>query len=156
MASVNRVILIGNLGAKPEVRYLDSGQAVCELSVACNENWTDKQGNKHERTEWVRCVTWGKVAENCAQYLDKGRQVYVEGRLKTDKYKDKDGIDRYVTKVQAERVQFLGGGSGERRERGEQGQGGERRVYDERPAATGGGDAGQYEHGPPPDDDIPF
>ena len=82
-ASVNKVILIGNLGAKPELKYLPSGQAVCEMRLATNEVFNDKQQQRQERTEWHRIVAWGKTAENCAQYLDKGRQIYIEGRLQT-------------------------------------------------------------------------
>ena len=83
MASVNKVILIGNLGAKPELKYLPSGQAVCELRLATNEVFNDKNNQKQERTEWHSVVVWGKTGENCAQYLDKGRSVYIEGRLQT-------------------------------------------------------------------------
>ena len=93
-ASVNKVILIGNLGAKPELKYLPSGQAVCELRLATNEIFTDKNQQKQERTEWHRVVVWGKQGENCAQYLDKGRQVYVEGRLQTRSWDDKDSGEK--------------------------------------------------------------
>lgn len=113
-ASVNKVIVIGNLGAKPEMKYLPSGQAVCELRVATNESWKDKDDKKQERTEWHRIVVWGKTAENCSQYLDKGRSVYVEGRLQTRSWDDKtSGEKRYATEIVASSVQFLGGGKGE-------------------------------------------
>ena len=108
--SVNKVILIGNLGAKPELKYLPSGQAVCEMRLATNESYTDKQNQKQERTEWHRVVVWGKTAENCAQYLDKGRSCYVEGRLQTREWEAKDGGKRTVIEVVAERVQFMGRG----------------------------------------------
>lgn len=109
-ASINKVILIGNLGANPELKYLPSGQAVCEMRLATNESYTDKQGVKQDRTEWHRVVVWGKQAENCSQYLTKGRQVYVEGRLQTRTWDDKDGNKRYMTEIVAAQVQFLGGG----------------------------------------------
>jgi single-strand DNA-binding protein len=108
--SVNKVILVGRLGQNPEVRYTPSGQAVANFSVATNENWTDKQGQKQERTEWHRVVVWGKLAELCNQYLTKGRQVYLEGRLQTRQWQDKDGQTKYTTEIQAQTVQFLGGG----------------------------------------------
>lgn len=133
MASVNKVILIGNLGADPEVRYTPGGQAVCELRMATNESWTDKNGAKQERTEWHRVVVWGKQAENCGKYLSKGRTAYVEGRLQTRQWDDKEGNKRYTTEIVADRVQFLGGGGGERA--GGAGGGGER-------AGGGGGGAG--------------
>src|SRR3954471_22694744 len=112
MASVNKVILIGNLGADPEVRFTPGGQAVCELRMATNEQWTDKQGAKQERVEWHRVVVWGKQAENCGKYLSKGRTAYVEGRLQTRQWDDKEGNKRYTTEIIANTVQFLGGGAG--------------------------------------------
>src|ERR1051325_4567792 len=113
MASINKVIVIGNLGADPELRYTPGGQAVCDLRVATTEQWTDKSGERKEQTEWHRVVVWGKQAENCSQYLSKGRQVYVEGRLRTRQWDDKDGNKRYTTEIVAQTVQFLGGGRGE-------------------------------------------
>lgn len=107
--SVNKVILVGRLGQNPEVRYTPSGSAVANFSVATNEAWTDKSGQKQERTEWHRVVVWGKLAELCNQYLQKGRQCYVEGRLQTREWTDKDGVKKYSTEVQAQTVQFLGG-----------------------------------------------
>ncbi|MBI2712651.1 MAG: single-stranded DNA-binding protein [Bdellovibrio sp.] len=107
--SVNKVILVGRLGQNPEVRYTPSGAAVANFSVATNESWVDKSGQKQERTEWHRVVVWGKTAENCGQYLSKGRQVYVEGRLQTRQWQDKDNQTKYTTEVQAQTVQFLGG-----------------------------------------------
>lgn len=109
--SVNKVILIGNLGQKPEVKFLPSGQAVCEMSIATNETYTPKGGDKVEKTEWHRIKVWGKQAESCGQYLDKGRTVYVEGRLETRTWDDKKtGEKKYMTEVVASQVVFLGGG----------------------------------------------
>lgn len=110
MASVNKVILVGNLGADPEKRYLGSGQPVCNLRMATTERWTDKQGNKQERTEWHRVVVYGPQAENCEKYLSKGRQVYVEGSIRSRQWEDQQGNTRYTTEVIAQRVQFLGSG----------------------------------------------
>ena len=106
--SVNKVIVLGNLGAKPELKYLPSGQAVCEMRIATTETYTDKQEQKNERTEWHRVVVWGKTAENCAKYLDKGRQVYVEGRLQTRSWDDKEGKKQYMTETVAHHVVFIG------------------------------------------------
>lgn len=123
--SVNKVILVGRLGQNPEVRYTPSGAAVANFSVATNESWTDKSGQKQERTEWHKVVVWGKLAELCNQYLAKGRQVYLEGRLQTRQWQDKDGQTKYTTEVQAQTVQFLGAtGPGAERGQGQsQGQG---------------------------------
>ena len=144
MASVNKAIILGNLGKDPELRHTQQGKAVCTLRVATNEVWTDAAGERKERTEWHTIVVWGRQAENCNQYLKKGRSVYVEGRLQTRKWQDKEGGDRYSTEITADRVQFVGGGKGE-------GAGG------------GGGGGGGFEDAhlePPPsgsgDDDIPF
>lgn len=114
MASVNKVILIGNLGDDPDFRSTGTGQSVATLRMATNERWTDKNGQQQERAEWHRVVVWGKQAEHCKEYLSKGRQVYVEGRLQTREWTDKEGHKRYTTEVVAQRVQFLGG-PGERR-----------------------------------------
>jgi len=108
MASVNKAIIVGNLGRDPELRKTDSGQSVCNFSVATNERWLDKDKNKQERTEWHRIVTWAKIAENCAKYLKKGRPVYIEGRLQTREFEDKKGNKRTTTEVVAQVVQFLG------------------------------------------------
>lgn len=110
--SVNKVILVGRLGQNPEVRYTPSGAAVANFSVATNESWMDKSGQKQERTEWHRIVVWGKLAELCSKYLTKGRQAYIEGRLQTRQWQDKDGQTKYTTEVQAQTVQFLGAGAG--------------------------------------------
>ena len=110
-AGVNKVILIGNLGRDPEVRYAQSGLAICNLSVAVTERVKDGDTWK-DATEWFRVVVFGKTAENAGQYLQKGRQVYVEGRLKTDKYKDKDGVEKTSVEVVANTLTFLGTGQG--------------------------------------------
>lgn len=110
--SVNKVILVGRLGQNPEVRYTPSGAAVTNFSLATNESWVDKAGQKQDRTEWHRIVVWGKQGENCGKYLTKGRQVYLEGRLQTQQWQDKDGNKRYTTEVVATTVQYLGGGAG--------------------------------------------
>jgi single-strand DNA-binding protein len=108
--SVNKVILVGNLGRDPEVRATPSGQSVCSLSLATTERFTDRGGQQRDQTEWHNVVVWGKQADLCGQYLKKGRQVYVEGRLTTRQYDAKDGTGkRYRTEVVAQRVQFLGG-----------------------------------------------
>ncbi len=109
--SVNKVILIGRLGADPELRYTSSGTAVATLRMATNESWTGKTGQKEERTEWHRIVLWAKLAELAGQYLSKGRQVYIEGRLQTRSWDDRDGNKRYTTEVVGNSMQFLGGPS---------------------------------------------
>jgi len=125
--SVNKVILVGRLGQNPEVRYTPSGAAVTNFSVATNESWTDKAGAKQEKVEWHKVVVWGKLAELCNQYLAKGRQVYLEGRMQTREWKDKDGQTKYTTEVNAQTVQFLGGnaqaGAGQGSERSQSAQG---------------------------------
>ena len=167
---INKVILVGNLGADPEVRYTAGGTAIASLSVATSEQWTDKQsGQKQERTEWHRVKLFGRLAEIAGEYLKKGRQVYVEGSLRTDKYTDKQGVERYTTDIIASDLQMLGGmggegaggGGGGYRERSQGGGGGQRQQQ-------GGGDYGsapQRQSAPPPDmgggnqfddDDIPF
>jgi single-strand DNA-binding protein len=110
--SVNKVILVGRLGQNPEVRYTPSGAAVANFSVATNESWTDKAGAKQEKTEWHKVVVWGKLAELCNQYLAKGRQVYLEGRLQTREWKDKEGQTKYTTEINAQTIQFLGANAG--------------------------------------------
>jgi single-strand DNA-binding protein len=115
---VNKVILIGNLGADPEVRFTPGGAAVANFRIATSESWKDKEGQKQERTEWHSIVVWGKLAELCGQHLKKGRTCYVEGKLQTRKWQDREGADRYTTEVVAHSVTFLGG-KGERAERQE-------------------------------------
>lgn len=107
--SFHTTIICGNLGADPELRYTNSGTAVCNLSVAVNEKWSDKQGQKQERTTWYKVTVWGAQAENCEKYLTKGRQVLVEGRIKTDSY-EKDGVTHYTWELVAQNVTFLAGG----------------------------------------------
>ncbi len=109
---VNKAILIGNLGADPEVRFTPGGQAVANFRIATSESWKDKEGNKQEKTEWHRIVVWGKLAELCGEYLKKGRQAYVEGRLQTREWTDKEGKKNYTTEVVANQVTFLGGRDG--------------------------------------------
>jgi len=143
MASINKVIIIGNLGADPEMRYTPGGDAVASLSIATSEQWKDKNtGEKKERTEWHRVTAWRRLAEICGEYLTKGRQVYVEGKLQTDKWQDNNGNDRWTTKIIASDIRFLGsapggGSSGGRQQRSE---------YDDSGFQPPGG----------PDDDIPF
>lgn len=110
--SVNKVIVLGHLGANPELKYLPSGQPVAEMRIATSETYRDRNEQMQERTEWHRVVVWGKQAENCAKFLQKGRQVYVEGRLQTRSWDDKEGKKQYMTEVVANQVVFLGGGGG--------------------------------------------
>ena len=112
--SVNKVILVGNLGRDPEIRTMQSGGKVCNLSIATSERWRDRgSGEQQERTEWHNVVVWGKQAETCSQYLSKGRQVFVEGSIRSRAYDDRDGNKRYITEIIGQRVQFLGGRGGE-------------------------------------------
>lgn len=108
MASVNKVILVGNLGADPDTRYLPNGDQVTTLRLATTDVWKDKDGNKQEATEWHRVVLWRKLAEIASQYLKKGAQIYIEGSLKTRKWQDKDGQDRYTTEIQGDQLKMLG------------------------------------------------
>lgn len=141
---VNKAIIVGNLGRDPDVRFTPSGKAVAKFSVATTERWTDQQGQRQEKTEWHNIVVWGKQAETCGQYLSKGRQVYVEGRITNRNYDDKDGNKRYITEIIARDVRFLGGGGG--------GGGGAGRVADPGFSAPQGEDAAA----PEAEDDIPF
>lgn len=168
---INKVILVGNLGADPEVRYTTSGTAIASLSIATSESWTDKQsGEKQERTEWHRVKMFGRLAEISGEYLKKGRQVYIEGSLRTDKYTDKAGVEKYSTDIIANEMQMLGGNEGMG------GGGGGQRERPQAGGASGGQRGGNYggasrgsdDHGgasrqaPPPadngfaDDEIPF
>jgi single-strand DNA-binding protein len=139
MASVNKVILIGNLGGDPELRYTAGGMAMARFNIATKESWT-KDGNKEERTEWHRIVAWGKLGEICGEYLAKGKQVYIEGRIQTRSWEDKDGNKRYTTEIVAQTMQMLGPAGD--------------KAGPDREFAGGGpkGDAG----GGFPEDDIPF
>jgi len=147
MASLNKVMLIGNLGKDPEVRYTTSGTAVASFPLATSEKFKNKNGEWEERTEWHNVTLWGRLAEIAGEYLAKGKTVYVEGRLQTRKWQDRDGRDRYTTEIVADRMQMLGG-------RGEGGgrQGGGR-VSDD---AGIGVSQGFEEPAFNPDDDIPF
>jgi len=151
MAGVNKAILVGNLGRDPELRHTPNGQAVVNFTLATSENWTDKSGERQERTEWHRIVVWGKTAEMCNQYLSKGRTVYIEGRIQTREWEDKDGNKRYTTEVNAQTVQFIGprtdggGGGGGNYSGGGGGRG-------NAPRNDGPADAGP----PGGDEDIPF
>jgi single-strand DNA-binding protein len=155
MGSVNKVILVGNLGRDAELRYTPGGAAVATLNMATTEVWNDKAGQRQEKTEWHRVVLWGKTAESLNEYLTKGKQIYVEGRLQTRQWDDKDGNKRYTTEIRGDRIVLLGGGGG----RGASG-GGERGGGERGGGSSGGGsDFG----GPTPDssapltdDDIPF
>ncbi len=108
MAGVNKCIFIGNLTRDPEVRYTSSGNAVVSFSIACNETWKDKDGDKQERVEFVNVTAFGKLGEICGEYLTKGKQVYIEGKMQTDKYEGKDGLERYSTKIIANTMTMLG------------------------------------------------
>ena len=108
MAALNRVLLIGNLGAEPELSYTPSGTAKATMRLATHETWTNKEGEKGERTEWHRVIAWGRLAEICGQYLAKGRQVFIEGRLQTRSWEDKDGNKRWTTEIVASTMQMLG------------------------------------------------
>jgi single-strand DNA-binding protein len=137
MRGVNKVILVGNLGADPDVRYSSTGSAVVNFRIATSENWTNKEGGKETRTEWHRIVAFGKLAEICAEYLNKGKQVYIEGRLQSRSWEDKEGNKKWTTEIVANNVVMLGGASGQGR-----GTGGE--------PTEGPPEPGQQE------DDIPF
>ena len=154
MASVNKVILIGNLGRDPETRYMPDGGAITNISVATTDKWKDKAGEMQEKTEWHRVAFFGKLAEIAGEYLKKGSQVYIEGRLQTRKWQDKEGQDKYTTEVVANVMQMLGsrqgmGGGGDR-----EGGGASRErtpaAAEAKPAKAGGGKFDDFE------DDIPF
>jgi single-strand DNA-binding protein len=159
MASVNKVILVGNLGRDPEMRYLPSGEAVVNLSVATTDKFKDKSGAMQEATEWHRVSFFGRTAEVCGQYLKKGSQIYVEGSLRTRKYTDKDGVEKYATEIRGDRMQMLGGRAGGGMADMDDGgynqapparspsPGGQRSAPAARPASSGFDDM---------DDDIPF
>jgi single-strand DNA-binding protein len=139
MASVNKAILIGNLGKDPEIRYTPSGQAVASFPIATTEKWRDKDGQTQERTDWHNLVLWGRQAELAKEYLKKGRSVYVEGRIQTRSYDDKEGVKKWVTEIVVQRMQFLGG----------------------KPDGSGGRDSSAPPPDEPPDiasddDDLPF
>lgn len=173
---INKVILVGNLGNDPETRYSQSGSAITTISVATSESWKDKNGEQQERTEWHRVKFFGRLAEIAGEYLKKGRQVYIEGSLRTEKYTDKNGVEKYATDIIANEMQMLGGmPGGEGGERPARSGGGERPARPSGGGQRGGGDYGSSRGGgdyggrsgggsaPPsrnddpfPDDDIPF
>ena len=109
MASINKAIVIGNLGNDPEIRYSSGGDAIANMNIATTDSRKDKNGNKQEKTEWHRVVIFGKLAEICGEYLKKGSQVYIEGKLQTRKWTDKSSVDHYTTEIVADRMQMLGG-----------------------------------------------
>jgi single-strand DNA-binding protein len=151
MGSVNKVILVGNLGRDAELRYTPGGAAVATLNMATTEVWNDKAGQKQEKTEWHRVVLWGKSAETLSEYLTKGKQIYVEGRLQTRQWDDKDGNKRYTTEIRGDRIVLLSGGGGGMGAGRSQGRG----------AAAGAGGGEHMEPMGEPiseltDDDIPF
>jgi len=148
---INKAIIIGNLGADPETKYMPSGTAVANIRVATTEAWKDKQsGEQQEKTEWHRVEAFGRLAEIMGEYLKKGSQVYVEGRIQTDKWQDREGNDRYTTKIVARDMQMLGGrgGGGGTADFGGGSSSGA--------PAGGGGRGGRSSDGPDPEDDIPF
>ena len=149
---VNKVILVGTLGKDPETRYMPSGSAVTNLRIATNEQWKDKQtGEQQERTEWHSIAMFGRLAEIAAEYLRKGSQVYVEGKIRTRKWQDKEGKDRYTTEIIADEMQMLGGKGG--------GAGAGAGAGAAAGGSSGGGRAAVNDSGAPPgdfDDDIPF
>ena len=154
MASVNKVIIIGNLGRDPETRYMPDGGAITNISVATTDKWKDKNGEMQEKTEWHRVAFFGKLAEIAGEYLKKGSQVYVEGRLQTRKWQDKDGQDKYSTEIVANQMQMLGsrqgmGGGGRGADAGGAEEGGASKPSGKAPAKSGG-KFDDFE------DDIPF
>ncbi|PKM00246.1 MAG: single-stranded DNA-binding protein [Gammaproteobacteria bacterium HGW-Gammaproteobacteria-6] len=158
---INKVILVGNLGNDPDVKYSQGGAAITTISVATSESWTDKQGQKQERTEWHRVKFFGRLAEIAGEYLKKGRQVYIEGSLRTDKYTGKDGVERYSTDIIANEMQMLGGTPGGERsaERGAERSGGRPSGGNERNAAASGSSSSSsapFDDSSFPEDDIPF
>jgi single-strand DNA-binding protein len=155
MASVNKVILVGNLGKDPETRYTTGGDAVTNIRIATTDTWKDKAGEKQEKTEWHSIVFFGRQAEIAAEYLKKGRQIYVEGRLQTRKWQDKEGQDRYTTEIVADRMQMLGN-----REGGGGGASSGEPPPEREPRPSGGsakpGAAPSKKNVDDLDDDIPF
>ena len=161
---VNKVILIGNLGDDPELRYTGSGTAVCNMSLATNESYTDNDGNEVQNTEWHDVVAWGRLGEICNEYLQKGSQVYFEGKLQTRSWDDQDGNTRYSTEVKAREMMFLDSnrqgapdGDGFSQDRGHQDEDFDQRPQPkEQPAGPSGSQSGEEEETFEPDDDLPF
>ncbi|RYZ72013.1 MAG: single-stranded DNA-binding protein [Proteobacteria bacterium] len=156
MSGVNKVIIVGRLGADPEVKAVGQGSTVTRLNVATSENWMGKDGQKQERTEWHRIVVWGKLAEICGKHLSKGRQIYVEGRLQTRQWEDQQGQKKYTTEIVANTVQFLGSASGERSNDNSNNN----NSSSSSSSSKSGEDFGFQDFGPEPsfnsNDDIPF
>lgn len=154
MGSVNKVILVGNLGRDAELRYTPGGAAVATVNMATTDVYKDREGQKKEDTQWHRVILWGRTAESLHEYLTKGKQIYVEGRLQTRKWTDKDGVEKYTTEIRGDRVVLLGGGGG----------GGQRAARGPAESTGAGGGGGGYDPGPHDtggpgdlsDDDIPF
>ena len=153
MGSVNKVILVGNLGRDAELRYTPGGAAVATLNMATTEVWNDKAGQRQEKTEWHRIVLWGKTAESLNEYLTKGKQIYVEGRLQTRQWDDKDGNKRYTTEIRGDRIVLLGGGGGGGRGGGGMARGGSDESMGGHAPASSGPEPSEQ---PLTDDDIPF
>ncbi|PIQ37746.1 MAG: single-stranded DNA-binding protein [Lysobacterales bacterium CG17_big_fil_post_rev_8_21_14_2_50_64_11] len=154
---INKVILVGNLGNDPDVKYSQGGAAITTISVATTDAWKDKDGNKQERTEWHRVKFFGRLAEIAGEYLKKGRQVYIEGSLRTDKYTGKDGVERYSTDIIANEMQMLGGMPGGERgaDRGTERSGARSTGGNERNAPSSSSSA-PFDDSSFPEDDIPF
>jgi single-strand DNA-binding protein len=155
MGSVNKVILVGNLGRDAELRYTPGGAAVATINMATTEVWNDKGGQRQEKTEWHRVVLWGKSAESLTEYLTKGKQIYVEGRLQTRQWDDKDGNKRYTTEIRGDRIVLLGGGGG-RSGGGGMSRGGGGASEESMGGGHGGGAPAPDGPEPITDDDIPF
>ncbi|MEJ2716662.1 MAG: single-stranded DNA-binding protein [Deltaproteobacteria bacterium] len=154
--SLNKVLLLGNLGRDPEVRYTSSGKAVASFTLATSQRWKDQDGNEQERTEWHRVVAWGRLGEICGEFLSKGRQIFVEGRIQSREWEDQDGNRRTTVEIIANDMIMLGGGNAP--------QASGRDEHERSPRASSGGtsregpgkrDSGSYSS-PPPEDDIPF
>ncbi len=154
--TLNKAMIIGRLGSDPELRYTQSGMAMTNFNLATNEVWNDKSGQRQERTEWHKVVVFGKQAENCAKYLKKGRQAYVEGRIQTRDWEDKDGNKRYTTEIMAQTIQFLDGGGASEGRGASGGSGGGGHQYSEHDAGPpAGGNESNFDQSFN-DDDIPF
>lgn len=160
-SSVNKVILIGNLGEEPDLRYTDRGNAVCNISLATNKEYEDRDGNEVQDTEWHDVVAWGRLGEVCNEYLQQGSQVYFEGELQTRQWEDRDGNERYSTEVKALEMNFLdapgetSGGQMDQR-RGQSGPSDQRRSGGGSPNNSGGGNQPADNQNFEPDDDLPF
>ncbi len=152
--SLNKVMLLGRLGRDPELRYTGSGKAVATFTMATSSQWKDQDGNDQERTEWHRIVAWSRLGEICAEYLSKGKQVYLEGRIQTRDWEDQDGNKRTTTEIVLNDMIMLGGG-GPNRDYSDRDDGRRPSKGAGRSGGSGGGSSSNYEP-PPPEDDIPF